>query len=326
MPRMTLDEALSTCLPKVEARIRERIGGASMLDEMATYHFATGGKRIRGILPSFVCANLGGDAASAIALGAGLEVLHNATLIHDDVQDGDTHRRGWPTVWAKWGVAQAINVGDSLFFQGLALLAEDPAGLALLPGVCAAMDAVVRGQVMEFQLQRPPGSPEALPVSLDSVRAVAEAKTGALFGICLTAGGAAAGRSAPELESLRSFGIGAGLLFQVQDDYLDLVGDKGRGERGSDLKEGKLSFPVVWAVEHAAPAVAEELLAIVRTPREATSDGDVARALALLEACGALAATAEWLRTHRDRAARNPCAEAVPGLVERFLAPVAHAI
>jgi geranylgeranyl pyrophosphate synthase len=96
--------------------------------------------------------------------------------------------------------------------------------------------------------------------------------------------------------------------------------------RGTDLAEGKLSWPVVWTLDHAPAGLAADLLAIVRCPREETSAADVARGLALLEQAGALAATARWLARMREETLAHPFAAAAPGLVNRFLAPVEHAL
>lgn len=320
------DRARARWMDRLEARIAEAIADDTLLGPMLAYHFSTGGKRIRALLPPWVCDELGGDGASALDLGAGLEILHNATLIHDDIQDGDALRRGAPTVWSRWGVAQGINTGDSLFFLGLGLVARAPAGPGLLGPVCDALQEVVRGQVMEFQLQRPPGDPEGLAPSWAHFRAMAEAKTGALFGACLMSGAAAAGADDAQRAAFYRFGLSIGLLFQVQDDYLDLVGEKGRELRGADLAEGKLSFPVVWALEHAPPETSAALMEILRLPRAQTTPADVGRALGMLDRCGALAATAAWLRARRDEALADPCAQRLPGLIDRFLAPVVHAL
>src|SRR5262249_24991128 len=127
-------------------------------------------------------------------------------------------------------------------------------------------------------------------------------------------------------EDARDYGEALGLLFQVQDDYLDLVGDKGREARGSDLQEGKLSFPVVWAYAHAAPADVDAIRRVLRADRRDTTRSMVEDAIATLDRTGALAATAAWLAEAQGAALHHPFAPAVPGLAERMLAPVAHAL
>lgn len=326
MEPMSLDEAYRRWLDQLEGILGSAGADGSLLGEMAAYSFLTGGKRIRGILPSWLAANLGGNGDAALPLGAGLEILHNASLVHDDLQDGDTHRRGKLAVWSRWGAAQAINLGDGLFCLGLGQIARARCGAEAFRPVCEALYAGTRGQVMEFQLQLPADQPESIAPSLAAVEAVARAKTGALFGACLLSGALAAGLSLAEAQRWYTFGEELGLLYQVQDDYLDLVGDKGRDRRGSDIVEGKISFPVAWALERAPGEAADEVLRIVRLPRSHTGPRESDRAIALLRDLGALGATASWLRERRERAGGHPFSAAVPGLVDHFLAPVSHVL
>ena len=288
---------------------------------MAGYHLATGGKRLRALLPPWIAAALGGDPEAALGLGVGLELLHNATLVHDDLQDGDVVRRGQPTVWRRYGVAQAINAGDALYFLGMEQLLGSATGVRTASFAARALTRVIEGQVLEFQLQDPAGG---LPVTLASWERMARCKTGALFGACFHAGGCAAGVDDERLAELAAHGEQLGLLFQVQDDLLDLVGDKGRDRRGSDLAEGKRSYPVVWVLTHAPPADRAALAAVVQAPREATTDDMIADALRVLDRTGALASTAGWVRRCASELEAGPVR--LPGLIQRILAPVAHAL
>jgi geranylgeranyl pyrophosphate synthase len=297
-----------------------------LIGEMVGYHVGTGGKRLRALLPVWVCVNLGSQPEEALDIGAGLELLHNATLVHDDLQDGDRYRRGHPTVWHRWGAAQAINAGDALVFQGIGCILRAPAGRRAADTACRALVRVTEGQAMEFQLQLPPTDPDALRPTDENWRAMAVRKTGALVAACLQAGAIAAGANAATVASAGDYGEALGLLFQVQDDYLDLVGDKGRKAQGSDLMEGKLSFPVIWAYAHAAPADVHAPRRILQCERRERTQAMVEDAIATLERTGALKATAEWLTEARHAALDHPFGRAVPGLVERMLAPVAHAL
>ena len=105
--------------PAIDAVIRQRFkepSGTHILEEMANYHFDTGGKRIRALIPAAVFSLCGMKGSSMPEFPAAIEILHNATLIHDDLQDGDETRRGKPTIWKSYGPAQAINSGDAFFF------------------------------------------------------------------------------------------------------------------------------------------------------------------------------------------------------------------
>src|SRR6185437_3167843 len=151
-------------------------------------------------------------------------------------------------------------------------------------------------------------------------------KTGAFFSACLQGAAIAAGAGERAIEEGATFGQKLGLLFQAQDDYLDLVGEKGRRTRGSDLTEGKLSFPVAWVYEHAPRAESTALRRIVELPREEKTPERIEEAIALLERTGALGATASFLGDLFDEALGHPLSESFPGLAARLLAPVAHAM
>ena len=179
---------------------------------------------------------------------------------------------------------------------------------------------------MEFQLQLPHQSPEALPATPEVWGEMARAKTGALFGLCLRAGCVAAGRSDAFAEAAARYGEELGLLFQVQDDLLDLVGDKGRGRLGSDLMEGKCSFPVLLAYAGATPDGVMPIRTLLRRPREERSWAMVDEALEALVRCGAITATVVWLQRSARAAVRHPLAVLLPGLVEQILAPVRHVL
>jgi geranylgeranyl pyrophosphate synthase len=306
---------------ELEGRLRVHACGG-LLATMLDYHLGTGGKRLRGLLPLWVCERLGGDPAAHLDLAVGLELCHNATLVHDDVQDGDEWRRGRATVMRLWGSAQAINVGAALYFEALRSLLRSPCGPRAVEVVVAAMLRVIEGQTMEFQLQLPQGTEGRLEPSLETWMRMAGGKTGALYGACLRAGAIAAGAGDARIDALGGYGEELGLLFQVQDDYLDLVGEKGRDRSGADLEEGKLSFPVVWALTHATPAASRAILGVVQAPRAKTTPEMVDRALEGLREFGALEATAAWLREARSRLEGHPEAGLLPGLVSRILEPV----
>lgn len=327
---LSLEEIQKTWLGEVETGLESACNVGGILDVMGRFHLATGGKRLRALLPIWICHNLGGDAAKAVGPGIGLELLHNATLVHDDVQDRDEVRRGQPTIWRRWGDAQAINSGDALYFQGIrsissgrGLSAEE--ALRCVEIASASLLRLIAGQAMEFQLQRPKEDPNHLESSLENYTQMARGKTAALFAACFGIGAVVAG--APDkVGGAMDLGEKIGLLFQVQDDYLDLVGEKGRDRRGSDLAEGKLSFPVLWALTHSNPSDISRISAIVTAPRAETTDAMLQEGITLLKQCGALDATARWLLAAGEEINADPLSWVVPGLSTQILRPVAHAL
>ena len=150
------------CLPLIEARLNAFFSdkaqdGLEWSAQMGHYHFSTGGKRLRALIPCWIYAAYGKDPREAIPLGCALELIHNATLVHDDLQDGDLVRRGKATVWAKFGNAQAINCGDSLFYFSIQMLSEmnlpaksfQKITLRLIQGALQ----VIEGQAQEFLMK-----------------------------------------------------------------------------------------------------------------------------------------------------------------------------
>ena len=293
-------------------------------DAMLWYQLDSGGKRLRPLIVLLGAEALGADGEVALNAAAGIELLHNATLIHDDFQDGDTLRRGRPTIWKAYGWEQSINAGDGLYFVGLELVAKTAIPGDRLALLCATtarrMAQVVRGQVDEFRLKTIERPSEAQ--YLDVIRG----KTAGLFSLPLEAAALVAGASASERAALATAGEELGLLFQIQDDLLDLVGEKGRDQVGTDIAEGKPSLPVVRALHAAEGRVASRLLEIVKKPRKDTTAAEITEAIGILESSGALESA---FATVRELAARVRNADTQIGpllddLVTAVLAPIAH--
>lgn len=300
----------------------------SLLTEMSAYQFATGGKRLRALIPLLAVHALGKDPRRALPLGAACEMLHNATLVHDDLQDGDTVRRCRETVWKRWSPAQAINLGDAMFQYALALLQRlDAAAQVRLDLTDLFLRGTVRvidGQAREFLLK---DDPEPTP---EKYFAVVEGKTSGLFEIPLVGAALLADAPEPLRRTLEIAARDLGVLFQIQDDVLDLYGEKGREGRGSDLAEGKISALVVHALHHGAPPDAERLRAILRLPREQTTPREVDEADALFRSSGALRFALDEIRRRAHAAGNLPAlADAPPlqtlvrGLADAFVQPIA---
>ncbi len=323
---LDFEAARETFLGELDRRLLMTVGGEGELYDAARYHLGTGGKRLRGLLPPWLTANLmrsQGDSAKgshedAIHLGLAFELLHNGTLVHDDLQDGDKQRRGQPTVWARFGMPQAVNVGTAMMLLGLARVLDCGIGPKVIADVNLALLAVIEGQALEFELhvaERP---------TLEAWNRMAEGKTGALFGACLLGGVRAAGGSTVEAEDAMRFGRDLGRCFQIQDDLLDLVGDKGREVPATDIAEGKISWPVAWCCQHGPVDYRSRVLEIVRTPRPLTSRAMIEEALALLNRAGAIEACAREAAELAGKLAKSRWARLLPGLLDRILAPVSH--
>jgi len=224
--------------------------------EMLTYHMGwTGegagpeatGKRIRPILVLLATASCGADWKSALPAAAAVELVHNFSLVHDDIQDNSPKRRGRDTAWVKWGAPMAINLGDALFVisnQAIIDLKNNyPAEMVvsaaeILHNTCLDL---TRGQFLDMSYEK------RKDLGVEDYWPMISGKTSALLSACSHIGSLLGGADEEKQEVYRSFGHYLGLAFQVQDDILGIWGDeKVTGKSvASDLLEGKNSLPVL---------------------------------------------------------------------------------
>jgi geranylgeranyl diphosphate synthase type I len=276
----------------------------SLLRRMVEYHLQSGGKRLRAILPLLIAEALGCDPGRLVPFGAACEVLHNASLIHDDLQDGDTTRRGQPAVWKKFGMPQAINLGDAMIAYSVLLLCrlDAPAerkeriiGLTL-----TEMLRVIDGQVQDLELK------DHGKAALADYLQMIEGKTSSLFALPMA--GAALLCDAPQEveQGLVEAACHIGVLFQIQDDIMDIYGEKGKELPGNDVREGKRSILVVHCLESAGAADAEWLRGVLGKQRDHTTVEDVAGAKDLFIRSGSLAFALDELMRRRKAALQVP--------------------
>jgi len=262
---------------------------------------ARGGKLLRPALCLLACEAAGGEAAPALPAAAALELLHNFTLIHDDVEDASAERHGRPTVWRVWGQAQAINAGDGM-------LALAHATLLALDGHPA--DRVLRAARMldEATLRLCAGQHRDLAaaehphVSRDAYLAMIEGKTASLLAACCGIGALLGGADGATIAGLEEFGRQLGLAFQIRDDLLGVWGntaETGKPAR-DDLRAGKRSYPVVAALESASEDDRRMLLALLE--RAAHDEEAIAAASALLERLGARGESERAALVHAEAA------------------------
>ncbi|MGA6197227.1 family 2 encapsulin nanocompartment cargo protein polyprenyl transferase [Streptomyces avermitilis] len=240
------------------------------------------GKAIRPALVLAAVRALGGPQSSAVRAAAAVELIHNFTLLHDDVMDRDTTRRHRPTAWTVFGDADAILAGDALQALAHRLLAEDPhpASAAAAARLAACVIELCAGQHADTAMERRgPGE-----VTLDECLAMAEAKTGALLGCACALGALYAGAEEEDVEALDAFGREAGLAFQLIDDVIGIWGDPSRTGKpaGADLMARKKSLPVVAALAAGTPAAAK-LAELYAVPHQ---EGELERTVLAVERAG----------------------------------------
>lgn len=261
-----------------------RQSGHGPLVQICEEHLASGGKHFRARLVLATARSLEAPVGAAIPFAAACELMHNASLIHDDLQDGDAMRRGRPAIWRRFGAAQAINAGDLLLMLSYrALDAEQysPSLRAALSNTVARRAALtVCGQALELE-----GKKASLTWALYDEACLG--KTGQFFALPVEGAALVAGRSEARAAELGNAVLRLGLVYQLRDDVQDLFGDKGRGERGNDLREGKWSALFVALCER-APAWRARLSSILTTSRAATTQDDVEAVASAVLRTGAL--------------------------------------
>lgn len=261
------------------------------------------GKALRPTLCLLACEAAGGDWRRALPAAAALELVHNFTLVHDDIQDRDAERRHRPTVWRIWGEAQAINAGDALLTLArravLGLADEGVEAERALQAAKALDEATletVEGQALDLSFE------ERLDVDENDYLEMIEKKTGALFDCALRVGGLVGTEDQALVEALGRCGRLLGVAFQVRDDLLGVWGAENRTGKlpAADIRNRKKSLPAVYALSHSEGETAAELRRIYSQPQ--LSDADVSTVLVALESVGAPAYCRRMAEERRERA------------------------
>ncbi len=264
------------------------------------------GKAIRPTLCLLACEAVGGAWERALPAAAALELIHNFSLIHDDIQDGDQQRHHRPTVWALWGQAQAINVGDAAFaLSGVAVEGLREQGypaetvLHVWQLLNTATLRLVEGQYLDLSFE------QRHDVTVDEYLAMIARKTGALIETAAHVGAILGGADAVLIDHLRWYGRALGLAFQIGDDLLGIWGktDETGKPVAADLRRRKKSLPIVYALQHSNPENRERLAALYHQPNKAQLDElEIEQALEVLESTRAQEKARAMLADHCARA------------------------
>ncbi len=259
-----MNQYLEQLLSAIEEELHQVVNladgpGLQPLYAMMAYHLGwegegagpdAAGKRIRPLLVLLTNAAAGGTWENALPAAAAVELVHNFSLIHDDIEDNSPIRRGRPTVWKKWGIAQAINTGDAMFTLAHLsihrLSANNPDNVVLTAGrvlqeTCLQL---TQGQYLDIAYETRGN------LTLEAYWPMVSGKTAALLASCTQLGALLAGVSSAQVNTYRDFGYSLGLAFQVQDDLLGIWGDTELTGKSadSDLLTGKKSLPVLYGL------------------------------------------------------------------------------
>ena len=284
----------------IQGRLEEVIskGEPASLYDPVRYALSKPGKQLRPCLLLLSCEAVGGGPEQALDAALAIEVIHNFTLVHDDIMDHDQLRRGRPTVHYRWDENVAILAGDALLVLGYALLArvESRHLPAILRTYSNAILEVCEGQAQDKEFEA------RAQVSLVEYYGMIEKKTGRLFELACQAGAMLGGGEEKMIAALACFGAQVGRAFQLQDDLLDLLGDEktiGK-DVASDLKEDKRSFLIAHARHAASPAQLQALAAF--TGRRPIARDQLNAIIALFEEIGTLTAAREEISRSLEKA------------------------
>jgi geranylgeranyl diphosphate synthase type I len=282
-------QAMNAALDRELGRLSQRVGSSqsALLTEMVQYHLGLRksgdrpGKRLRANIALLTCEALGRRYADAVWAAIAVELVHNFSLVFDDVQDRDELRRGRPSVWKVWGVGQAINAGAALealvtrAVVDLLPLRDADRTRPALSLLSETMLALCRGQVLDLEFE------QRVDVGVEEYMEMIGLKTGALFECAARLGGIAAGAGDAALEKAGSFGHHLGLAFQVIDDVLGVWGSPSQTGKplGSDLKNGKKTLPTLVALKTGPAGNRRVLRSLLTRAKFSAAEMETARAI-----------------------------------------------
>lgn len=307
--------ALDQVNERVSALTAQSPSGAQ---EAMAHLLEAGGKRLRPLLTLLAARAVGGDEGRAVPCAVAAELVHSATLLHDDVIDDGDVRRGLPTARLVYGNTLSVLAGDLLMVTALRETQQSgPAGTSA--ELLDAVTDMLEGEVLQLRHRN------RFTMDRATYERIITLKTAALFAWCTRAGARSGGGPPEEVTALGQFGHHVGLAFQIRDDMLDLVGDSRRTGKphGADLGEGKLTLPVLVALER-RPALMDDVRTIAAQgiPRSA---GLLARVTRALRETGSLAQCHQEL-DHHQRLARHALRRVRSGPVVDLFGAVADAL
>jgi geranylgeranyl diphosphate synthase type I len=289
----SLDFDLPALIADVEAEILrlavDRDPSTRGMYEMVRYHMGldgsgSSGKRMRPLLGLLAYASITGEYAPALPGAAAVELGHNFSLIHDDIEDSDRERRHRATLWTLHGIPQAINTGDAVFVLRLMRLYDE---------TCLAL---CEGQYIDIWTGE-----HDVTMTVDLYFDMIGRKTAALISASIEAGALLATDDEEVITRYRKFGWALGLAFQLNDDVLGIWGqEQATGKEPTDLAKHKKTLPVIYALERATPADRTRLEALYADPEP--DAGKIGEAMAILERTGAQDYTRAEARRWRDEA------------------------
>lgn len=282
-------------MAEFEHRFREAMRSRTpLLDRIMHYIVKRKGKQIRPMFV-FLSAGLCGRIADSTYTGASLiELLHTATLVHDDVVDDSLQRRGFFSINALWKNKIAVLVGDYLLSRGL-LIAVERKEYAILEIVSRAVRMMSEGELLQLEKAR------RLDVNEQIYYDIIRQKTASLIASCCAVGAQSSGADDQTIERMRLFGELAGQAFQIKDDLFEFEKNLNTGKpAGIDIKDSKMTLPLIYALNKASSSEKRRIINLVKSSRQ--KDKDVALVIRFVQESGGLKYATEVMHSFRSRA------------------------
>jgi len=315
-PVERLHALVSGDMAATDRLIHERMGSAvALIPDLSRHLIDSGGKRLRPLL-TLAAARLGGYIGTGhVKLAAAVEFIHTATLLHDDVVDESSLRRGKVSANIVWGNKPSVLVGDFLFSRAFQLMVET-GSLTVLDILAGASAIIAEGEVMQLK------SANNLGVTEEDYLRVVSAKTAALFAAAAESGAIVSAQSPERIAAMRNYGQNLGIAFQLVDDALDYSGRQALMGKsvGDDFREAKVTLPVILAYARSTDVARKFWQRAIENGPQGESDLD--RAITLVEETGAISDTMARARRYADLA-RQALARMQDGEIRLVLGDIA---
>jgi len=248
-------------------------GDPKILYDAAGHLIVNGGKRLRPFMVIKSCQILGGKTSNAMPAASAVEMVHNFTLVHDDIMDNDEMRHGVPTVHKKFGMSVAILAGDVLFSKAYQIISNSKlspsATNQITSRLAKACVEVCEGQLFDIKM----AEEKRIPTQSEYIKMIGK-KTAALFDVSCAMGAICATNKPQDISNLSTFGKNLGIAFQITDDLIGVMGDPKITKKpvGNDLREGKKSLPILMAINSAKGENKKIILKAFGNPKASKSD------------------------------------------------------
>jgi len=301
---MSFEEKLQQIKQQVEGRIQQALSRAEPASLYAPmrYLLESGGKRLRPVLVCLACEAVGGQLSDCLDAAVAVELLHNFTLVHDDIMDQDDLRRGRPTVHRKWDINVALLSGDGLVALSYKFLLQNPHPRLSEIGTrfSAGLLRLCEGQALDKEFE------SRDRVSMAEYFEMIDKKTATLLSLCAELGALFGNGQEEDVRSLSAFGRNLGLGFQIQDDLLDITAtEEILGKTyGSDIRQRKKTFLLIHALENAQPED-QEIIRRIYCKDSPITQRDILTMKEVFERSGSLEAAGRWVERKITEAREN---------------------